>query len=223
MKYLLACLLSLVLAAAAAAQPVAWQTRPEAGIPRLGGPLPVQGIPINSNRLDGLSRSWVESQYQLYAQTIVALNRVLRRNPQKPADRSLALQLFNRQALYFGFLENLGGSGPPNQGPILRMLQQEGLDWEAWQAQVLELAEYLKGGSGWIIWEYNLLSHSTGLYPAQDETDLRLGSIPLLVLNLNRSAYQPVSGEDVAEYTRRLLANLRWSSVAARLAILGIL
>ena len=66
------------------------------------------------------------------------------------------------------------------------------------------------------------LSNRTELYTAQDETDLKLGSVPLIVLNLNHNDYVDATGEDVVEYTRRLLANLRWDTAVARLDRLGI-
>lgn len=210
-------LIGLALPAQAQTQPL-----PTGGIPGLGGAVEMRGIPLNSGRLVGLRQDWIQNQYKLYIQTVNSLNRVLKRTPLSPADRSLALQLFNRQGLYYGFLESLGGAGTPTDRVILAQMSQVGLNWESWQAQVLELAQYLAGGSGWIIWEYNLLSNRTEIYPAQDETDLKLGSVPLLVLNLNHSDYADANGEDVAEYTRRLLANLRWDSAVARLDRLGI-
>lgn len=210
MKWLIGMLLLLALQSA--------QAQTSGQMPVLGGPVAVRGIPFNSNRLAGLSQSWANSQYQLYTNSVLALNRVLRRSPRQPADSALTMQLFNRQALYYGFLENLGGSGPPGEGPILALMREGGLDWPEFQTRVLDMAAYLEGGNGWIIWEYNLLDHSNGLYLAQDETDVKLGSVPLLVLNLNTTASEPVSGQDVADYTRRLLANLRWDAVLERLA-----
>lgn len=199
---------------------VTLQPLPEQGsIPSLGGPLPVRGIPLNSSRLDRLSPSWVEDQYRLYGRTVVALNRVLERRNPSPADRSLAMALFNRQALSFAFLENLGGDGLPPQGVVQRLLAEQASSPEAWQQQVQQLAEYL-GGQGWIIWEYNLLTRSTSLYPARDETDLKVASLPLIVLSLTRNPEQGMS--DTPDYVSRLLANLRWQAANARLAAIGV-
>lgn len=202
------------------ALPVRAQTTPlTTGIPTFDGPVTQGGIPLNSERLRGLPPAWIQNQYQLYARTVTALNRVLRRSPLTPQDRALAMQLFNRQALYYGFLESLGGEGAPTEPVILKALAQQGDNWESWRQKVLELATATP--SGWIVWEYNLLSNSPGLYVARDESDFKLGSLPLIVLNLTATDYAAVSGQDGQDFAARLLANLRWSRATERLNRLG--
>lgn len=188
-------------------------------VPRLGGPLEVRPIPFNPGRLFGLPGTWAQDQYRQYGRAVVALNRVLARG-NAPADQSLALQLFNRQALLYSFLDSLGGEGPPTRSVVLNLMQQQGLSYANWQAQVLALAPYLADG-GWIVWEYNLISGSSSLYPAHDETDLKLGSLPLVTLNLSKEAYRGLAEGDPAAYTRLLLANIDWEGVADRLIALG--
>ncbi|PKL76531.1 MAG: hypothetical protein CVV27_09765 [Candidatus Melainabacteria bacterium HGW-Melainabacteria-1] len=197
---------------------------PSRNLPGLGGPIQMRGIPFNSNRLFGLPSRWADEQYRQYGLSVLALNRVLARGGPSgaaPADQALALQLFNRQALSWRFLESLGGQGLPTQSNVLNRLQAEGLDLNSWQARVLALAAQLKGGSGWIIWEYNLLTGNTGLYAAQDDTDVRIASMPLLVMNLNQQTYQALN-IDQESYTRLLLNNLNWESVSARLNQFGL-
>ena len=188
-------------------------------VPRLGGPLEVRPIPFNAGRLYGLPATWAQDQYRQYGRAVVALNRVLSRG-NAPADQSLALQLFNRQALLYSFLDSLGGEGPPTRSVVLNLMQQQGLSYAAWQDQVLALAPYLADG-GWIVWEYNLISGSASLYPAHDETDLKLASVPLVTLNLNQEAYRGQAESDPVAYTQLLLANIDWEGVAGRLNALG--
>lgn len=195
----------------------------QGSIPSLGGPLPVKGIPINTHRLDRLSASWVEDQYRIYSRTVVNLNKVLVRPNPSGADRSLALSLFNQQALTFAFLENLGGRGFAPQGTALRLLTEQGISLESWQEQVRQLSRFLSEqghNQGWIIWEYNLLTRRASLYPARDETDLKAASLPLMVLRLSRS---PGFGlDDTADYLERLFANLNWEAANSRLSAIGV-
>ncbi len=195
----------------------------QGSIPSLGGPLPVKGIPINSNRLEQLSANWVEDQYRLYSRTIVNLNKILVRPNPSGADRSLALSLFNQQALTFAFLENLGGRGFAPQGTALRLLTEQGISLESWQEQVRQLARFLSEqgqNQGWIIWEYNLLTRRASLYPARDETDLKVASLPLMVLSLNRAPGQGL--DDTADYIERLFVNLNWEVANLRLSAIGV-
>lgn len=193
-----------------------------AGIPKLEQALSARPLPLNPERLNGLSSGFVLGRYREYQNTVRAYNRSLKISELGPRS-AVSTRLFNHQYLLYHALLALGGDGLISPASLPeRLLQREGHTLSSWQAEVATLGTYLSGGTGWIIWGYNLLTRQTELYPAQDDTDLRLGSIPLVVLDLRYSTYQADFGDDEKTYLQTLLKNLNWDHIGQQAQQLGL-
>jgi len=204
---------------AQAQTPILNQLPPPGSTPSLQRRYPVQPVPINTNRLRGLSQSWAQEQYRLYSLAIQALNRL---DPTQPRDQVLATQAFNRQLLLYRSLEMLGGDGFPRlDSPALVLLGEASQELPQWKARMQTAAAYLEN-SGWVVWEYNLLTRRAEVVSLRDASEARLGSIPLVVLDLQRSHYERPFANDRAAYVQALLNNLNWGKIENELARWGV-
>ena len=61
-----------------------------------------------------------------------------------------------------------------------------------------------------------------GFYPAFDDTDMRLGSIPIILIDLHRNSYEPDFERDLPAYVKAIFENLNWLAIDQRLNQLGL-
>lgn len=190
---------------------------PSGSLPSLQQVYTAEPLPINPNRLDGLSQRWAQNQYRLYGLSLQALNRL---QPLQPKDQALALQLFNRQLLLYRSLEMLGGNGRPRfDSPVLRLMGEQSQDLPKWKAALLAAAADLP--QGWLIWEYNLLTDKASVRSLRDSSEARFGSLPLVVIDL----HSPGSSEGFSSreaYIQAVLGNISFEKIEQALERFGV-
>lgn len=201
---------------AVTAQPRVESLGPAGNIPSLNPKWVPQAVPINTNRLEGLSQRWAQNQYRLYQLSVHALNRL------KPGqDQPLALQLFNRQWLLYRSLEMLGGQGRPRfDSPVLRLMNESSQELPRWREEIQTAAAELS--QGWVIWEYNVLTQQAQVLSLRDSSEARFGAVPLVVIDLHTPQSSEGFGNRSA-YVQAVLNNLSWEKIERELARWGVL
>jgi Fe-Mn family superoxide dismutase len=180
-------------------------------------------------KLDGLSEKLIRSHWENnYGGSVKTLNAVKLRLAQALADKDTPPFLYDDlkrehlmrtgsvvfHELYF---ENLGGSGKADAELRTQIGAAFG-DFDAWETEFRKVGAGLAGGSGWVVLGYNLHSGQIENYWLADHLHSPAATLPLLVMDMYEHAYQMDYGAGAARYIDAFFRNIRWESVAERLA-----
>ena len=186
-------------------------------------------LPFDPTRLDGLSEKLIRSHWEHnYGGSVKALNAIKRRLEQALADKDAPPFLYDDlkrehlmrtgsvvfHELYF---ENLGGSGKASAEMRLSIAVAFG-GFDAWEAEFRRIGAGLGGGSGWVVLGYNLHSAQIENYWLADHLHAPAATLPLLVMDMYEHSYQMDYGAAAAGYIDAFFRNIRWETVAQRLA-----
>ena len=178
-------------------------------------------------KLRGLSEKLIRSHWENnYGGAVKALNAVEQRLDAVLREKDLPPYMYGdlkREELlrtgsvvlheyYFG---NLGGDGRAG-GIALDLIKQWFGSYEQWEAEFKKTGNALGGGSGWVIFAYNLHTGEVHNYWAWDHMHNAPTSYPLLVLDMYEHAYQMDYGAAAAKYVDAFMQNVNWEEVNRR-------
>jgi Fe-Mn family superoxide dismutase len=187
-----------------------------------------QPLPFDPAKLKGLSEKLIRSHWENnYGGSVKALNAVEQRLDAALKEKDLPAYIYGdlkREELlrsgsvilhehYFG---NLGGDGKAG-GQVLDAIKQAYGSYDAWEAEFRKTANGLSGGSGWVIFAYNLHSGELHNYWAWDHMHNAPMGQPLLVLDMYEHSYQMDYGAAAAKYVDAFMQNVKWEEVDHRL------
>ena len=116
--------------------------------------------------------------------------------------------------LYF---DNLGGDGKASADLRAQIGKSFG-SFDLWETEFRKIGAGLGGGSGWVVFGYNLHSGQIENYWLADHLHSPAATLPLLVMDMYEHSYQMDYGAAAAKYVDAFFQNIRWEEVAARLA-----
>src|SRR5215510_5519775 len=184
-------------------------------------------LPFDAAKLSGLSEKLIRSHWENnYGGAVRALNAVEQRLDAMLKEKDLPPYVYGdlkREELvrtgsvvlheyYFG---NLGGDGKPG-GDIAKAISQSFGSHEQWDAEFRRAANALGGGSGWVIFAYNLHTGELHNYWAWDHMHNAPTGLPLLVLDVYEHAYHMDYGAATGKYIDAGMQNLNWEEVNRR-------
>lgn len=188
--------------------------------------------------LNGLSERLIVSHYENhYGPAVRSLNAIRATLAEldlaaAPAYQVLALKREELAAtgsvvlheLYFGSLGGDGiavftGSGTGNGLPadVSAALERQFGSVGAWRRDFVASARALCGGSGWVLLNYSRRDGSLSNQIALDHSEVMVGAVPVLALDLYEHAYQLDFGANVAAYVNTFLRNIDWTAVGGRM------
>jgi Fe-Mn family superoxide dismutase len=190
-----------------------------------------QPVPLSFDpaKLTGLSEKLIRSHWENnYGGSVKTLNAVKQRLAQALADKDTPPFVYDDlkrehlmrtgsvvfHELYFG---NLGGSGQAD-AELRKQIGTAFGDFDAWETEFRKVGAGLAGGSGWVVLGYNLHSGQIENYWLADHLHAPAATLPLLVMDMYEHAYHMDYGAAAARYIDAFFRNIRWESVAQRLA-----
>src|SRR6266446_3111954 len=180
-------------------------------------------------KLNGLSERMLRSHWENnYGGSVKALTVVKKRLADALGDKDLPPYVYNdlkREHLvrtgsvvfheyYFG---NLGGNGQAGASDRQTIAQAFG-SFDTWETEFRRIGAGLGGGSGWVVLGYNLHYGQIENYWLADHLHAPAATLPLLVMDMYEHSYQMDYGAAAAKYIDAFFRNIRWESVAERLA-----
>jgi Fe-Mn family superoxide dismutase len=180
-------------------------------------------------KLNGLSEKLIHSHWENnYGGSVKTLNAVKQKLAQALADKDTPPYLYDDlkrehlmrtgsvvfHELYFG---NLGGNGTAD-AELRKQIGAAFGDFDAWETEFRRVGAGLGGGSGWVVLGYNLHSGQIENYWLADHLHAPAATLPLLVMDMYEHSYQMDYGAAAAKYIDAFFRNIRWESVAERLA-----
>jgi superoxide dismutase, Fe-Mn family len=184
-------------------------------------------LPFDPTRLKGISEKLIKSHWENnYSGAVNALNVVEQRLATMLGDKDLPPYVYGdlkREELvrtgsvvlhdhYFG---NLGGDGKAG-GDILNAIKQAFTSYDQWEAEFKRTGNALGGGSGWVIFAYNLHAGELHNYWSWDHMHNAPTGLPLLVLDMYEHAYHMDYGAAAAKYVDAFMQNVNWEEVNRR-------
>jgi Fe-Mn family superoxide dismutase len=186
-------------------------------------------LTFDPTKLPGLSEKLLRSHWENnYGGSVKALNTIKQKLAQALADKDLPPFVYNdlkrehlmrtgSVVLHELYFENLGGDGKADA----EMRKQIGVafgDFNTWETEFRRMAAGLGGGSGWVLLGYNRHTRQVENYWLADHLHGPADTTPLLVMDMYEHSYQLDYGAAAAKYIDAFFQNIRWESVAARLA-----
>ncbi|MFN2393808.1 MAG: superoxide dismutase, partial [Pyrinomonadaceae bacterium] len=155
-----------------------------------------------------------------------ALNAVEQRLAQMMKEREMPAYLYGELkreelirtcsvVLHEKYFANLGGDNRPG-GKGLDLIKQWFGSYEGWEAEFKRTANALGGGSGWVIFAYNLHTGEVHNYWAADHAHNPTLGYPLLVLDMYEHSYHMDYGAAAAKYVDAFMQNVNWEEVSRR-------
>jgi Fe-Mn family superoxide dismutase len=199
----------------------------------------VAPLPCKPWSLNGLSEGLIVSHYENhYGPAVRSLNAVREALAgldlaAAPAYQVLALKREELTALgsvalhelYFSSLGGDGtavftGSGTGGGVPadLSAALERQFGSVGAWRRDFTAAARALRGGPGWVLLNYVRCDGSLSNQIAVDHTQVMIGAVPVLALDLYEHAYQMDFGANAAAYVDTFMRNIDWAAVGGRLA-----
>ena len=187
----------------------------------------LQPLPFDPSKLKGLSEKLIRSHWENnYGGSVRALNAVEKRLAAMLKEKDLPPYIYadlKREELlrsgsvilhehYFG---NLGGDGKAG-GRVFDAIKQAYGGYDSWEAEFRKTAGGLSGGSGWVIFAYNLHTGELHNYWAWDHMHNATMAHPLLVLDMYEHSYQMDYGAAAARYIDAFMQNVKWEEVENR-------
>jgi superoxide dismutase, Fe-Mn family len=193
--------------------------------PAFRGQHPIQPLPFNPARLNGLSEKLLVSHHDNnYAGAVRNLNRVEQElatvNKDTPAFmvgglRQNELTFRNSMTLHEAYFGNLGGDGKASGG-IASALRSAYGSFENWELHFRATGNSLGGGSGWTVLAYELTTGELRTHIANHHTQALSSAMPLLVLDMYEHSYQMDFGAAAGRYIDAFISNINWDAVNQR-------
>jgi Fe-Mn family superoxide dismutase len=193
---------------------------------------PLRPLSVDPEQLRGLSARLIGSHHENnYAGAVKRLNAL--RGQLAALDWATApvfvvnglkreeLIAANSAWLHELYFDGLGGDGELIPAELAAALERDFGSVSRWRSEFTALGKAMGGGSGWALlsWsghEGRLINHW-----AADHTHLLAGATPVLALDMYEHAYHMDFGAKAAAYVDAFMVNVRWESVAGRLAAAG--
>lgn len=199
----------------------------------------IAAIPCKPWSLNGLSERLIVAHYEdHYGPAVRSLNTI--RDTLATFDLAAAapyqilalrreeLAAANSVAFHELYFDSLGGdgtavftgtgagSGMPS--PVAAALERWFGGGAAWRRDFTATAGALRGGSGWVLLNYSRQDGSLSNQVAVDHTQVMVGAVPLLALDMYEHAYSLDFGANVTAYVDAFMRNINWTAVGGRLA-----
>jgi superoxide dismutase, Fe-Mn family len=186
-----------------------------------------KALPFDPAKLKGLSEKLLRSHWENnYGGAVKALNAVEQRLAAMLNEKDLPPYIYGdlkREELvrtgsvvlhehYFG---NLGGDGKAGDA-VLKAIQEWFGSYEQWETEFKKTGNALSGGSGWVIFAFNLHTGALHNYWAWDHMHHAPFAQPLLALDMYEHAYHMDYGAAAAKYVDAFMQNVRWEEVNRR-------
>ncbi len=210
---------------AAAQIAAAAETAAAAAPPAFRGQHPIQPLPFNPAKLNGLSEKLMVSHHDNnYAGAVRNLNRLEQElaavNKDTPAFvvgglRQNELMFRNSMTLHEAYFGNLGGDGKASGG-IASALSSTYGSFDNWELHFRATGNSLGGGSGWTVLAYDLTTGELCTHIANHHTQALSVGLPLLVLDMYEHSYQMDFGAAAGRYIDAFFSNINWEVVNKR-------
>jgi superoxide dismutase, Fe-Mn family len=184
-------------------------------------------LPFNPRKLTKISEKMIQSHWENnYMASVRALNGAKKKLVEVSSIKDTPPFLYNglkREHLmrtgsvvfhnmYFG---NLGGSGKPGSS-IQKNIANEFGSFENWESEFRRVGLGLGGGSGWVVFGYNIHLGLFENYWSADHMHAPAATIPLLVMDMYEHSYQIDYGAQTAKYVDAFFQNINWEEVSQR-------
>jgi superoxide dismutase, Fe-Mn family len=184
-------------------------------------------LPFDPAKLKGLSEKLIRSHHENnYTGAVRALNAVEQRLAATLNDKDLPAYVYGdlkreelvrtgSVVLHEIYFAGLGGDGKAG-GKALDLIKQFWGGYEQWKLEFEKTANALAGGSGWVIFAYNLHTGQAHNYWAWDHMHNAPMSRPLLALDMYEHSYHMDYGAAAAKYVDAFMLNVNWEEVGRR-------
>lgn len=200
-----------------------------ASSPAFQGQTALRPLSFDPSRLNGLSERLIRSHWENnYGGSVKALAAVKARLAQAAGDKDLPPYVYNdlkrehlvrtgSVVLHELYFDNLGGDGHAGADERKAIGQAFG-SFDAWESEFRRIGAGLAGGSGWVLFGFNLHTQAMENYWMADHAHGPAATLPLLVMDMYEHSYQMDFGAAAAKYIDAFFQNIRWETIAARLA-----
>lgn len=184
-------------------------------------------LPFDPTKLKGLSEKLIRSHHENnYGGAVKALNVVEQRLAATLNEKDLPPFVYGDlkreelvrtgsvalHELYFGAL---GGDGKA-AGDVLNAIKQAWGGYEQWETEFKKTGNALGGGSGWVIFAFNLSAGELRNYWSWDHMRNAPTSLPLLAMDMYEHSYHMDYGAAAARYIDAFMQNVNWEEVNRR-------
>ncbi|MGH8498600.1 MAG: superoxide dismutase, partial [Methylococcales bacterium] len=182
-------------------------------------------LPFDPSKLDGLSEKLIRSHWENnYGGSVKALNTVKQRLAAALLDADLPPFIYNdlkrehlmragSVVLHELYFSNLGGSGKPDV-TLHEAFAEAFVSMDNWEKEFRRMGAGLGGGSGWVIFGYNLHTGLVENYWLWDHLHGPAATLPLLVMDMYEHSYQMDYGASAPAYIDAFFRNIQWNVVA---------
>jgi Fe-Mn family superoxide dismutase len=195
------------------------------GAPPPAGANDIKPLPFAPGKLKGISEKLIVSHHDNnYAGAVKNLTKVESElaalTKDSPAFLVAALKereltFSNSMILHEHYFANLGGDGKPG-GAIEKAIAERWGGFGAWEEEFRATGAGLAGGSGWVIFEFNLYTRRLGTRWSGNHTQNPAAGLPLLIMDMYEHAYQMDYGAAAAKYVDAFFTNILWEEVDRR-------
>jgi Fe-Mn family superoxide dismutase len=186
-------------------------------------------LPFDPAKLKGLSEKLIRSHHENnYGGAVRALNAVEQRLAAMLDEKDLPPFIYGdlkreelvrtgSVVLHELYFSSLGGDGKA-AGDVLNSIKQDWGGYEQWEAEFKKIGNALGGGSGWVIFAFNLSAGELHNYWSWDHMHNAPTSLPLLVMDMYEHSYHMDYGAAAARYVDAFMQNVNWEEVNRRFA-----
>ena len=176
--------------------------------------------------LNGLSQRLIESHYENnYGGALRRLNAISERLASLDVAATPAyvfnglkreeLVALNSTLLHELYFASLGGDGKPAE-PMNDAFARDFGSFDRWRAEFVAMGNGLSGGSGWVLLVHVPRDRRLVNQYASDHSQVVVGGIPILALDMYEHAYHLDFGANAAAYVDAFMRNVDWSAVQIR-------
>jgi superoxide dismutase, Fe-Mn family len=184
-------------------------------------------LPFDAAKLKGISEKLIKSHWENnYGGAVKALNTIEQRLAAMASDKDLPAYVYGdlkreelmrtgSVVLHEYYFANLGGDGKAG-GAVLDAIKQHWGGYDQWEVEFKKTGNALGGGSGWVIFSYNIHTGELHNYWSWDHMHNAPFSRPLLALDMYEHAYHMDYGAAAAKYIDAFMQNVNWEEVNRR-------
>ena len=177
--------------------------------------------------LNGFSLQLIESHYENnYGGALRRLNAITEQLEARDWAKTPAhvinglkreeLIALNSTLLHELYFASMGGEGRVTP-KMSEVLARDFGSYQQWRTQFTSMGYALGGGSGWVMFGYNLHTREIENYWMADHAHGPTSVLPLLVMDMYEHSYQMDFGAAAAKYIDAFFSNINWDVVTARL------
>lgn len=191
-------------------------------------PAALKPLPFDPAKLNGLSERLIRSHWENnYGGSVRALAVVRKQLADASASKYTQPYIYNALkrehlvrtgsvVLHELYFENLGGKGSADASARKAISESFGT-FDTWESEFRRIGAGLGGGSGWVMFGYNLHTREIENYWMADHAHGPTSVLPLLVMDMYEHSYQMDFGAAAAKYIDAFFSNINWDVVTARL------